>query len=164
MRSVTIRPATVHDVGKIRACLEEAFEAFRAEYTVGAFEDTVPTESAIRARMTEMTIYAACAVNGEIVGTISCSLDGDQGHLRGMAVNPDWQGQGLADQLLGAAENALREAGCARITLDTTAPLRRAIRFYERHGFHPSGKVIDFFGMPLYEYIKPVHENLLPSV
>jgi len=159
MRSVTIRPATVHDAGHIRACLESAFEAFRAEYTVGAFEDTVPTELAIQARMAHMTVYAACSARGEIVGTISYNVDGDQGHLRGMAVNPAWQGQGIADQLLGAAEGALIAAGCVRITLDTTAPLSRAIRFYEKHGFQPSGKVTDFFGMPLYEYVKPVHEN-----
>jgi ribosomal protein S18 acetylase RimI-like enzyme len=159
MRSVTIHPVTVHDAGKIRACLEAAFEAFRAEYTVGAFEDTVPTEAAIRARMANMTVYAACTTSGKIVGTISCSLEGEEGHLRGMAVNPDWQGQGIADHLLGVAENALREAGCVRITLDTTAPLSRAISFYEKHGFQPSGKVTDFFGMPLYQFVKPVHEN-----
>jgi ribosomal protein S18 acetylase RimI-like enzyme len=159
MPSVTIRPATVHDAGQIRACLEAAFEAFRAEYTVSAFEDTVPTEAAIQARMAHMTVYVAHTTSGEIVGTISCNVDGGKGHLRGMAVDPDWQGQGIADQLLGAAESALRAAGCARITLDTTEPLRRAARFYEKHGFAPSGKVTDFFGMPLYEYVKPMHEN-----
>ena len=42
----------------------------------------------------------------------------------------------------------------ARVSLDTTEPLRRAVRFYERHGFRPSGRVSDFFGMPLFEYVK----------
>jgi len=32
--------------------------------------------------------------------------------------------------------------------------VQAAIRFYEKHGFRSSGKVSDFFGMPLYEYIK----------
>jgi hypothetical protein len=40
------------------------------------------------------------------------------------------------------------------VTLDTTAPLVRAIRFYERHGYVRSGAVTDFFGMPLYEFRK----------
>jgi hypothetical protein len=44
--------------------------------------------------------------------------------------------------------------GCARLTLDTTEPLKRATRFYERNDFRPSGVVSDFFGMPLFEYIK----------
>ena len=39
------------------------------------------------------------------------------------------------------------------------AETQGAIRFYERNGFHPSGKVTGFFGMPLYEYVKLVkHE------
>ena len=31
-----------------------------------------------------------------------------------------------------------------------------AIRFYERNGYVASGRVGDFFGMPLYEYLKPL--------
>ena len=30
----------------------------------------------------------------------------------------------------------------------------RAIRFYERHGYRPTGRVSDFFGMELIEYAK----------
>ena len=37
-----------------------------------------------------------------------------------------------------------------------SAPLQRAIRFYERNGYRPSGRVADFFGMPLFEYVKPL--------
>jgi hypothetical protein len=40
------------------------------------------------------------------------------------------------------------------VTLDTTEPLKKAIRFYLRHGYKPSGIVKDFFGMPLFEYEK----------
>jgi len=28
------------------------------------------------------------------------------------------------------------------------------MRFYEKHGYRRSGKVSDFFGMPLVEYVK----------
>ena len=41
-----------------------------------------------------------------------------------------------------------------RQCLDTTEPLQRAVRFYLRHGFRASGRVTDFFGMPLFEYLK----------
>jgi hypothetical protein len=30
----------------------------------------------------------------------------------------------------------------------------RAVRFYEKNGHRTSGKVRDFFGMPLFEYTK----------
>ena len=61
---------------------------------------------------------------------------------------------GVADQLLETIEQELRAAGCPFVTLDTTAPLARAIRFYERNGYVSSGAVSDFFGMALYQYQK----------
>ena len=54
------------------------------------------------------------------------------------------------------AESTLAKDGCSVISLDTTAPLERAIRFYEGNGFQRTGKVTDFFGMPLYEYAKKI--------
>jgi ribosomal protein S18 acetylase RimI-like enzyme len=54
--------------------------------------------------------------------------------------------------LLQSAEAEIR--ACAWISLDTTEPLVAAQRFYEKNGFHRSGKITDFFGMPLIEYIK----------
>lgn len=87
-----------------------------------------------------------------------CS-NGAEGHLRGVAVSPEWQGSGVATALLRAAENELRTNGCTFVTLDTTAPLKRATRFYEKHGFSASGRVSDFFGMPLYEYAKPLSDS-----
>ena len=93
--------------------------------------------------------------NGAIIGTVACNLvSPEEGHLRGMAVLPTFQGAEIAQQLLERAEAELRAQKCIRITLDTTAPLKRAIRFYRRNGFRPSGRISDFFGMPLYEYVK----------
>ncbi|HTC94503.1 MAG TPA: hypothetical protein VK699_13775 [Terriglobales bacterium] len=59
-----------------------------------------------------------------IVGTIAGSFHGAEGHLRGMAVLPYWRGTGLA------------------------------VKFYEKNGYRRSGKIADFFGMPLIEYLK----------
>jgi GNAT superfamily N-acetyltransferase len=67
---------------------------------------------------------------------------------------PVWQGRGVAEALLESAEAELIGRKCNRITLDTTEPLERAMRFYERHGYRRSGKVSDFFGMRLHEYAK----------
>lgn len=95
------------------------------------------------------------AVSAEtIVGTIGCKANLEEGHLRGMAVLPEWQGTKVASSLLQAAEAELRRAGCKFVTLDTTRPLERAIRFYQRHGFVASGRVSDFFGMELFQYAK----------
>jgi ribosomal protein S18 acetylase RimI-like enzyme len=152
---IAIRRASANEVEAIRACLAEAFAAFRALYTLEAYQDTVPPPAGMRKRMSDMTVYIASTAEGEIVGTISYGMDrAKTAHLRGMAVRPAWQGHGIAEQLLRTAENDLLAAGCVLVSLHTTAPLERAIRFYQKHGFVPSGKIEDFFGMPLYEYVK----------
>jgi ribosomal protein S18 acetylase RimI-like enzyme len=153
---ITIRRAQVEEVESIVECLESAFEPFRSQYTRDAFRDTVLSSEAIRERMVQMTVYVAIATEREVVGTVASALEGEDGHLRGMAVRPAWQGRRIADQLLLVAEKDLLAGGCVRITLDTTVPLQRAIGFYQRNGFVPSGRVTDFFGMPLYEYVKPL--------
>jgi GNAT superfamily N-acetyltransferase len=150
-----IRRATERDVPTILECLCLAFDRYRQEYTPEGFADTTLTRETIRARMAAMTILVAVGVSGEILGTIAFALvNAREGHLRGMAVRPEWQGKGIAERLLAAAEAEMRSRNCRRITLDTTAPLQRAIRFYEKHGYRPSGAVGDFFGMPLFEYEK----------
>jgi len=151
---ITIRKALTEEAGGVRRCLASAFEPFRYQYTRDAFEDTVPSAEAIRERMAQMTVYVAVSGAREIVGTVAYGVEADEGHMRGMAVHPAWQGHGIAERLLRAVESDLLAAGCVRISLDTTDPLQRAIYFYRRNGFVASGKVADFFGMPLYEYVK----------
>jgi ribosomal protein S18 acetylase RimI-like enzyme len=153
---IEIRKATTDDVDGILHCLASAFEPYRTSYTPDAYLDTVLTAETVPLRLSSMQVFVALK-DGQIVGTIACAgSDGEEGHLRGMAVLPQWQSQGLAVRLLRAAESELVERGCARITLDTTEPLQRAMRFYERHGYCRSGRTIDFFGMPLHEYVKDV--------
>jgi GNAT superfamily N-acetyltransferase len=153
-----IRKASSADVDTVLECLHIAFEPYRSYYTPDGFLDTTLTRETLMARFGFMTIFVAEEVDARIVGTIACSVvagsSPPEGHLRGMAVLPEALGSGVAGQLLAAAEDELRRLGCEIVTLDTTAPLQRAIRFYERNGYRATGKVGDFYGMPLYEYAK----------
>ena len=155
----SIRRASAADATAILDCLSSAFAAYRERYTAAAYADTVLSAETIRDRMNSMSLYVAVSQGGEIVGTIGCQVTSSgEGHLRGMAVLPPWQGHGLAEDLLRAAESELGKMKCARITLDTTQPLSRAMRFYEKNGYQRSGKVADFFGMALFEYFKILEE------
>ena len=151
--AVQIRRAQVTDAEAIAGCLSTAFARHRDEYTAEAYADTVLNSDGVRRRLQEMCLFVAIS-NGEIVGTIGCMVNGLEGHLRGMAVSPDWQGSGVAPALLQSAEAELKKNGCGYVTLDTTAPLIGAVRFYAKNGYSASGRVTDFFGMPLYEYRK----------
>jgi diamine N-acetyltransferase len=153
--SYRIRKATTSDAEELSGCLESAFKAFRGEYTFAAFRDTVPTASEMVRRLAEMCLFVAVAESGEIVGTLGYRMvDEEEAHLRGMAVAPKYQGSGIAQRLLDAVESELHLRRCLRISLNTTQPLKRAVSFYEKNGYRPSGRVSDFFGMPLYEFTK----------
>ena len=136
-------------------CLRAAFELYRSQYTPQAFLDTVMTPDMLLQRLASMTVLVAVDTQGKIVGTIGGAVvSSSEGRLRGMAVPPEHHGRGIAQCLLDAMEKNLLAKGCARISLDTTEPLQRAMRFYEKNGFRRTGRVTDFFGMPLIEYAK----------
>jgi len=152
---ISIRKATKRDAQGILACLRAAFEEFREAYTPDAFLDTVLTAETLQERLKTMSVFVAVNSDDEVIGTIACNVaSAGEGHLRGMAVSPSMRGSGIAAQLLNHAESELRRKNVERITLDTTEPLQRAMRFYEKHGYRRSGRFGDFFAMPLIEYQK----------
>ena len=158
---LSIRIATSDDAPGILDCLRSAFAPHQSQYTPGAFAATVLTPATLAVRMSGMRILVAVDGLEGVVGTIAFTIERTgTGHIRGMAVRAPWQGREVADRLLGDAEYQLRSSGCARVSLDTTAPLQQAIRFYEKHGFVATGRRRDFYGMDLFEYAKdlsPIH-------
>lgn len=155
--TIPIRKATLYDMEAVLSCLHIAFAPYEQHYTAVAFRDTTLTHESYPRRLKEMTVFVALSDSGRIVGTIACNVTcNGVGHLRGMAVVPDCQASGIAIHLLACAESELAQQNCSHVTLDTTEPLHRAMRFYERHGYRRSGKIGDFFGMPLIEYVKEI--------
>ena len=153
LESVEIRPATARDKEGILNCLAESFEPYRRHYSAEAYADTTLDGDTLNQRMSKMHVLVA--MGGErVVGTIAGVRKGTEGHLRGMAVIPAFAGKGVAARLLSEMEGWLLSEGCSCVTLDTTEPLKAAMRFYEKHGYRRSGRMGEFFGMPLIEYVK----------
>lgn len=158
--SIAVLRARAEDCPGILECLGAAFAQYRESYTPDAYLDTVLTEETVRKRLSAMAVFVAKDFGGRVMGTIACqAVGGGEGHLRGMAVLPERRGSGLAQRLLDASEEELRWVGCTVATLDTTEPLKRAIRFYEKNGYRATGRVQDFFGMALYEYRKSLRRE-----
>lgn len=150
----TIRNATPADAVEVLVCLKAAFLPYREEYSELAFLDTVLTSETYRARLAEMHILVAIGNGGHVIGTIAYKVANTEGHIRGMAVLPEQQGSRLAELLLERTHAELRAAGCTVVTLDTTRPLHRAIRFYERNGYRATKEIASFYGMELLAYRK----------
>ncbi len=58
--------------------------------------------------------------------------------IESLHVHPDHRAQGIGAQLLAAAVDAARRAGCYRVQLTSNRQRTEAHRFYTRHGFEPS--------------------------
>lgn len=153
---IAVRRAREEDSAAILGTLRAAFEPYRSQYTAAGFADTVLTADSLRERVATMSVFVAAAEDGAVTGTIAIGAHGDEAHVRGMAVLPEWQGRGVARRLLRRALDDAALDGCRRVTLDTTAPLDRASRFYEASGFARTSRAQDFFGMPLFEYARPL--------
>ncbi|MFX0039178.1 MAG: GNAT family N-acetyltransferase [Promethearchaeota archaeon] len=156
-----IRKASPNDAKGIHEVILTAFEEYRHYYTSEGFNDTVMSEEAVIERMKEMIIYVAVDKKKNIIGTIGWQkIDNEEGHIRGMAVLPKWQGKkSPAAALLITVEKDAITKGCTFLTLDTTAVLKRAAIFYKKHGFKETGKTGDFFNSTIYEYIKYLNKE-----
>ncbi|MCD5362471.1 GNAT family N-acetyltransferase [Chromobacterium aquaticum] len=95
-----------------------------------------PPPSPARAAWMRQTIAAPerrvllAAAEGRLGGFAICAPE--QGLMQALYVDPACTGLGLGQRLLGAAEEAMRQAGCARVTLKASL---NALGFYQAMGY-----------------------------
>ena len=91
--------------------------------------------------------HLAVLDGGTVVAVGSFSPTGEGAvRLRGMAVEPSRQSEGLGGLLLDTAVDRL--AGAGDVTLLWANARLPALAFYERHGFVAVGDVFDEIGIP----------------
>lgn len=148
-----VRRAVGVDIPGILHCLRTAFEPYRPDYSPGAYLGTILTARSAARRLQNLVVFVTKGIRGEIIGTVSLQrVSPSHGHLRGMAVLPERQGSGTGGALLDAALMLARQRRYRRVTLEITAPLLRARRFYVRHGFRRTGRTRVWRGMVLTEF------------
>jgi len=83
-----------------------------------------------------MVIYFFAIYNDKPVGTCALiKLDGDTFELGKMAVSPEAKGKGIGYLLGTAAIEKAKEAGAARLYLESNTVLKPAINLYQKLGF-----------------------------
>ena len=152
----SIRKAVSEDSAAVLGVLRAAFAPYRSAYTTAAYRETVLTAESFEKRRQQMTVFVALGGEGKIVGTVSYEANDSIGHIRGMAVHPRWHGARVAHALLAQVETELQGLQCVAVTLETTRPLVRAIRFYERNGYAATGRSRQWQGMELLQYKKSI--------
>lgn len=85
--------------------------------------------------------FFVCVYNGKLVGTVLAGYDGVRGWVQKVAADPDYQRRGIASMLMSTAEQALRQAGCPKLNLQTRTSNSSAIAFYEQAGYKTEDRV-----------------------
>ena len=70
-----------------------------------------------------------------VIGTCMAGYDGHRGWINYLAVAPDLQRQGIAGQLMAAAEETLAALGCPKINLQIRATNTDVMAFYQTLGY-----------------------------
>jgi N-acetylglutamate synthase-like GNAT family acetyltransferase len=131
---VEIRLAVVDDAFAIAQVLCEAFGVYENDYTLEAFEVVTPNPEEIISRFAEGPQWVAL-LDGEIVGTVSVTVEDGDLYVRSMAVAPRVQGHGIGHKLLEAIDEYALRTDFERIFLYTTYFSAGAKDLYEKHGY-----------------------------
>ena len=84
-------------------------------------------------------VYLVARIDSQVVGYAGLMLTGSDGHITTVAVDPEWQRNGIASRLLLGLTGAAIARGCTGLTLEVRASNDGAKELYRRFGFAPAG-------------------------
>jgi ribosomal protein S18 acetylase RimI-like enzyme len=137
---ITLRRATITDASEVARLLLVGFGHDRPidpkRYTAEA-EPTLVVE-----------------FEGQAVGTVRVSLDGEQGGVYGFVIDPQWQGQGIGRDVLRRVCRQLQDYGAQRVGLEVLVDNERALGLYTSIGF-TEATTEDYFALGLTSVVGP---------
>lgn len=74
-------------------------------------------------------------LGNQIVATVMAGYDGHRGWINYLAVDPDYQRQGLGSQMMAVAEVYLGRANCPKINLQVRSSNSAVLAFYRHLGY-----------------------------
>lgn len=80
-------------------------------------------------------LFLVAILDNTLVGTCMAGYEGHRGWINYLAVAPDYQRQGIARQLMTAAEEMLVALGCPKINLQIRETNTDVIAFYTALGY-----------------------------
>jgi ribosomal protein S18 acetylase RimI-like enzyme len=90
----------------------------------------------IRRKLTvQPELFFVALAEAEVVGTVLAGFDGVRGWIHHLAVASQRRRQGIATQLMRAAEQGLAEKGCPKINLQVRATNEVVVAFYRSLGY-----------------------------
>ena len=140
MEEIIIRQACIEDSKVIHQVLAKAFRGLRGrEYTYRAVDAAISSAEEIDRRINQGGYVMVAEVCGEIAGTAAGLVEHEALQICSVAVDPDWQGRGIARALMETMENIAQQQGCQKMWLQTAWVMTEAIALYTRLGYQQEG-------------------------
>lgn len=148
-----IRKGTLSDIGKI-ILVTKACAKHMVSKNIFQWNEFYPNEAAFKKDIESDEFYVL-EIENKIIGCITISTLMDQEYIpiswltpnnnniyiHRLAVHPDFQGKGYAQQLMNFAENYAKENYFISVRLDTFSQNKRNLKFYENRGYKKLGNV-----------------------
>jgi ribosomal-protein-alanine N-acetyltransferase len=115
----------------LRSVLRIEAQVYPTPWTHGLFV----SELALRSTRA----YVVARVGREVVGYAGLMMSLNDGHVTTVAVDPDWQREGIATRMLVALAREAIGRGATALTLEVRLSHHGAQRLYQRFGFTPVG-------------------------
>lgn len=136
MSSWKIRTAKDKDAEGLKQCMHKAYSEYAMRFAIGSLP---PLEVDYAAEIANYPTWVA-EMNGNIVGGLIMSFDDAGATLSNIAVDSDYQGQGLGRGLISFAENQAKEHGYPKLRLATHALLIENLAIYRHLGWKESDR------------------------
>ncbi|WP_286914674.1 MULTISPECIES: GNAT family N-acetyltransferase [unclassified Pseudomonas] len=131
-----VRPARHDDVAQLMAIERSAAHAFAQRPELAWLADAeVLGEDAHQRFIDSGCSWVAQAAQGQALGFLCASQQGQALHVEELSVRLQAQGQGIGRRLLDEAVAAARHRGLRELTLTTFADVPWNAPFYSRYGF-----------------------------
>ena len=95
-----------------------------------------------------LSLWLVAVDDGRVVGYVGSQTVIDESDMMNIAVHPDHRRQGIAEALIEALTNALREKGSRGLTLEVRVSNAPAITLYEKLGFSQVGLRKNYYRNP----------------
>lgn len=141
-----IREATIQDLKEIMTIVRAVVKLMRERGSV-QWDDSYPTEADYLKDINKRELFVYL-IEDKIVGVYAISQEGHSEYpsinwasnvpawtLKRIALNPDYHGRGIADQLMRFAEEHAKANGVYRINTDTYRENLHAQKVFKRHGY-----------------------------
>ena len=115
----------------LRSVLRIESQVYPTPWTHGLFV----SELALRSTRA----YVIARVGREVIGYSGLMMSLDDGHVTTVAVDPEWQRQGIATRMLVALAREAIARGANALTLEVRLSHRGAQQLYQRFGFTAVG-------------------------